>query len=281
MPESRPTVVDMPKHGSSLHPRHRAGAAAKGKGAATRTAKASADPVRVVLDAARDRSVYWLTDPSDPKSTAAVRRAASTDPRLTVIDLDAALAAHPQWRDQQGLTALGRAGVTQIVGRTLGRDEASAHEPSTGACADGLGGYSTVPVADCGFAVSPPNRRSCADAIRWALAAADGPAIWERKCLHFVARAYGWDASGTKSASIFWATADERHTDGDPPAGALVFWATGNPDGHVALSLGRGLVASNDIGGAGTVATVPLAAITDRWHATYLGWTPPTFRHGI
>jgi hypothetical protein len=139
-----------------------------------------------------------------------------------------------------------------------------------------------MPVADCAFRIARPNPRACQNAIRWALAQSDGPPIWHRRCLHLVARAYGWDASGTPDAATFWSTAPERHAgDPNPPAGALVFWATGHPEGHVALSAGNGVVISNDIGGAGTVTAVALTDLTARWHARYLGWTPPLFAHGL
>lgn len=239
------------------------------------------DPVDELLRAAGDRSIYWLTSPVDTELNSSLRHAASTHPRLTIVDLAVAVAAHRSWLDADTLSDAGRAGALDLLGRTLGTDGPSARLETAGdPCADGVGGYSAVALPDCGFTNARANPRSCTNAIRWALAATDGPAVWHRKCLHFVARAYGWSASGIRSAAAFWAQADERHLDSDPPAGALVFWSTGSPDGHVALSLGRGLVGSNDIDGAGTIAAVPLTAITTRWHATYLGWTPPSFHHG-
>jgi hypothetical protein len=59
-----------------------------------------------------------------------------------------------------------------------------------------------------------------------------------------------------------------------------VFWATGTPDGHVALSAGDRMVVSNDINGPGTVAAVDIEELTVRWGAQYLGWAPPDFPHG-
>jgi hypothetical protein len=248
--------------------------------------KRAGDPVGAlvadVLRTSGDRTVYWFTSPGDATLNAALGRVAAGHPRLQVVDLAAALGAHPAWLGAGALSDTGRTATMALVNDALGIDDASVLPgPDDDACADGFGGYSATHVPDCGFSLARGNPRSCANAIRWALAATDGPAVWRRKCLHFVARAYGWSASGIPSAAAYWSRADERHLDIDPPAGALVFWSTGSPDGHVALSLGRGLVASNDIGGAGTIAAVPLTTITERWHATYLGWSPPAFDHGI
>jgi hypothetical protein len=73
---------------------------------------------------------------------------------------------------------------------------------------------------------------------------------------------------------------DPHPGDANPPAGSLAFWDTGQADGHVALSLGGGLVVSNDVAGRGTIAVLPLAELTRRWSARYLGWAPPFFPHG-
>lgn len=66
----------------------------------------------------------------------------------------------------------------------------------------------------------------------------------------------------------------ERHAFYTPPAGVPVFWSGGSTGaGHVALSLGGGLVRSGDIDGSGTVATVPIGKVHSKWGETYLGWT--------
>lgn len=175
------------------------------------------------------------------------------------------------------MSTTGRAAVADLVVTAIGGDETTATITGPG-CDDGLGGYGRIPVADCGFALPTANPRGCQDAIRWALAQADGPPIWYRRCLNFVAQAYGHRASGIRDATTYWATATEKYAGRpDPPAGALVFWATGHPEGHVALSAGHGLVISNDVGGAGTIALTPLAGFARQWGATYLGWTPPLF----
>jgi hypothetical protein len=191
-------------------------------------------------------------------------------------------AAHPDWADNSVLNATGLAGLRSYLAQSIGLDATPTPPEEGPGCADGFDGYGSVPVPDCGFQVPRGNPRSCQNAIRWALAQSDGPAVWHRKCLHFVAEAYGWTASGIPNAAAFWADAPNKHpNDPNPPAGALVFWSTTGPDGHVAISAGGGMVVSNDIAGAGTVATVPLTQITTEWHAAYLGWAQPFFPHGL
>lgn len=166
------------------------------------------------------------------------------------------------------------------VGAPAPLDGATA--PATPGCDDEYAGYSSVPVADCEFLLPRQNPRTCQNAVRWALAQVDGPAVWRRRCLNFVAQTYGYDHSGVENAALFWATVPVRHPpEAAPPAGALVFWDTGKPEGHVALSAGDGIVVSNDIQGPGTIAAVRLSDLTSRWNARYLGWSPPFFAHGI
>lgn len=125
------------------------------------------------------------------------------------------------------------------------------------------------------------NPRAPAGAIAWALAQAGGPEIWYRRCLNFVARAYGWSTAGTQYAIDHYRAAMPgglRH-DGDrnPPPGALLFWDTGKRAGHVALSVGAGMVATNDIDSPGRISVIPAELIEARWNARYLGWAPPYF----
>jgi cell wall-associated NlpC family hydrolase len=71
-----------------------------------------------------------------------------------------------------------------------------------------------------------------------------------------------------------------HHDDPNPPAGALLFYATDDDAGHVALYLGGGQVATNDIVTDGRIDIVPLDDLTTgRWHLTYRGWAPPEFPH--
>jgi hypothetical protein len=227
------------------------------------------------------RSVYWLSDVSS--SEPATEAEAARYPNLEILDVVAQIAAHPAWGDGGRLNADGLTGVRDFIQNSIGLDGWEQPVGSTGSgCEDGFDGYGSIPVPACGFQLPRGNPRSCQDAVRWALAQTDGPTVWHRRCLHFVARAYGWAASGTSDASQFWGEAPTKHPgDPNPPAGALVFWSTAGTDGHVAISTGTGMVISNDIGGAGSVAAVPLTEIADRWHAIYLGWAPPFFARGL
>ena len=80
-----------------------------------------------------------------------------------------------------------------------------------------------------------------------------------------------WGAPGPKTVGV-----------STPPRGALVFWRSSNPAGHVALSLGNGQVISTDFDGtnylAGVLHAGPITAI-DRWGAR-LGWRAPNFHVG-
>jgi hypothetical protein len=82
-----------------------------------------------------------------------------------------------------------------------------------------------------------------------------------------------WNAAGPRTAGY-----------AAPPRGALVFWRTGNPAGHVALSLGDGVVVSTDYDSrthryrVGRLSAGPIGDI-DRW-GPRLGWRAPNFRAG-
>lgn len=129
------------------------------------------------------------------------------------------------------------------------------------------------------------NPRSVAEAIEWAKREAKSPSkSWERLCLSFVAHAYGWSASGVPYAIDHFSavpTSMQHRGDRNPPPGSLVFWKTSGRAGHVALYLGDGMVASNDIREKGKISIVPMDEIDRRWGATYVGWTPPYFPKGV
>ncbi|NHC46736.1 SGNH/GDSL hydrolase family protein [Motilibacter aurantiacus] len=232
-----------------------------------------------------NRTVYWVTPPRSTRAATALRALANADDRLQLIDVAAFAVANAGWLGPHGgLTEAGVKGVGKLVRNALAENEEDDPVNAGGAgCADGLGGYSGVPVADCTFTLPRGNPRTCQQAIQWALAQQDGPAQWYRRCLNFVAHAYGWSYSGAPAphhARTFWQVSDHKHPgDLNPPAGALVFW-NGGSAGHVALSAGNGMVISNDVRGAGTIALVPMSAITDGWNSPYLGWTDPYFPNG-
>jgi hypothetical protein len=128
-----------------------------------------------------------------------------------------------------------------------------------------------------------PNPRTPASAVRWARSMA-GDYGWLNLCLNFTAQAYGWDHSGTRYAIDHWLftpNSMRHHRVRNAPAGALMFWDTGMRAGHVAISLGNGYVASNDIITPGRISIVPASTIDARWNARYLGWTAPYFPDGV
>ncbi|MGW2456751.1 peptidase M23 [Streptomyces sp. NPDC001704] len=128
------------------------------------------------------------------------------------------------------------------------------------------------------------NPRSAQDAIAWAeKEAKTGGKDWYRACLAFVARTYGWSFSGTTFAIDHYRQmpASMKHDkDRNPPPGALMFWETGGRAGHVALYLGGGKIASNDILRPGYIDVVPATDIESKWGSTYVGWAPPYFPNG-
>lgn len=104
-------------------------------------------------------------------------------------------------------------------------------------------------------------------------------------CARLAANIWGLPRAGYFSAAEQWrqmaATGNTHPDDRQPPTGALVFWDTGGPYGHVAVYVGGGRIVSNDIGdevsGEGGVYLVPFGLIESKWGATYLGWAPPIY----
>lgn len=128
------------------------------------------------------------------------------------------------------------------------------------------------------------NPRSPQQAIEWAKqAAANGDTQWYRRCLAFVAQAYGLPASGTNYAIDAYTrlpNAAKHPGDMNPAVGSLVFWNTGSRAGHVALYAGNGMIYSNDISGKGKIGYVPMSDISNKWGAKYVGWANPSFAAG-
>jgi hypothetical protein len=125
------------------------------------------------------------------------------------------------------------------------------------------------------------NRRTPAQAVAYmrTMAATSTP-IRPNMCLHYVGVAYGYPTTADNWAIHQWnnAPAKYRHPgDRNPPAGALLFWDVrpGHP-GHVAISLGGGIVASTDVPN-GRIGIRPLSYFNG--YGTYKGWTDPYFRN--
>ncbi|MET9365799.1 peptidase M23 [Streptomyces sp. NPDC006632] len=134
-----------------------------------------------------------------------------------------------------------------------------------------------------GWPAEVKNPRSTADAMAWARREADsGSKGWYRKCLAFVAEAYGWNFSGTTYAidHFYEAPMSMRHHDRNPAPGALMYWRTSSRAGHVAIYLGNGQIASNDIREPGRISIVPATDIESKWGSVYEGWAPPYFPKG-
>ena len=117
-------------------------------------------------------------------------------------------------------------------------------------------------------------------AVAWAAAEhRTGSPEWVNKCERFAAgRAWGYFGSGWASAIAHWhgLPAGMRHT-GAPataPRGSVGYFAVGRY-GHAVLMDGDGWCWSTDIRRRGRVDRVPVAEITKRWGARWLGWTQP------
>lgn len=117
------------------------------------------------------------------------------------------------------------------------------------------------------------------DAVSWALAQTQGEKTWPGLCDRFVANVYGQAHSGYDTALVHWAQTPQEHKGtGRPPVGALVYFKTGKPAGHVAVVTGY-----DDAGNAEIVTThvnggkptkMPLSASG----LDYIGWATPYFQ---
>ncbi|WP_424892927.1 peptidase M23 [Streptomyces sp. XH2] len=129
------------------------------------------------------------------------------------------------------------------------------------------------------------NPRDTAGAIAYAKQQAESHnGEWYQRCLAFTAIAYGRGSSGTNYAIDHYTDVmpqNMRHDkDRNPPPGALMFWDTHHRAGHVAIYVGDGKVASNDIVTPGEISIVPATDIESKWGAEYLGWSPPYYPNG-
>ncbi|MEV5576401.1 hypothetical protein AB0L06_40765 [Spirillospora sp. NPDC052269] len=124
--------------------------------------------------------------------------------------------------------------------------------------------------------------RSCAGALEWAQNhITSSNAGYYNQCDHVMGLAYGWEHSGSETAMVHWRQIPGQYKhagDDQPPAGALVFFSTSKPAGHVAMSTGGDGVISTDIGGRGSLTRSTIGQITGKWNAHYLGWANPWFK---
>jgi hypothetical protein len=123
--------------------------------------------------------------------------------------------------------------------------------------------------------------RSADGSSSWAVKSTRGSQTWSNLCDRYVANAYGQAHSGYETALHHWAATptNMRHEgDDQPPVGALVFWETGKPAGHVAIVTGydrkgNALITTTHTNG-GKPTTMKLSAAG----MTYKGWAVPYFQ---
>lgn len=164
---------------------------------------------------------------------------------------------------------------------TSANSECGVNQPGTPGSA-GPGGSAGGKFSDGKQSWDLNNPRSVKDAIAWAKANAGSHSTktWYRRCLAYTAIVYGWNVSGVTYAIDHYTVVPKsmRHDkDRHPPAGALMYWETGGRAGHIAVYLGDGKVASNDILRPGYIDIVDAELFETKWGATYVGWTPPVF----
>ncbi len=115
-----------------------------------------------------------------------------------------------------------------------------------------------------------------ASAVQWALGHV-GSSGWLDKCLAFVNAAWGHKVNwlGLPRAIDAWNAAPEKHSDTNPPAGAALFYNTGNPAGHVDLAVGQNSIVSTDLPTRDLLGQVDFNRPMSQWGAKYLGWAIP------
>ncbi|MEU8779675.1 hypothetical protein [Streptomyces sp. NPDC048606] len=155
--------------------------------------------------------------------------------------------AHPELYDRhegaaREIAQLGTIDLNRVGTNPNPRDAGSTPD-RPGRCADPTPGAPGDAFHDgmAGWPASVRNPRSTEGAIAWARREAEtGGADWFRWCLAFVARTYGWGHSGVEFAIDHYRgmPPEMKHDrDRNPPAGALMYWDTGQRAGHVAIYL--------------------------------------------
>lgn len=145
---------------------------------------------------------------------------------------------------------------------------------------DGGGGAEFTSTCSVDKNLPRKNPHTCSQAIATAKAMTKQSCVWFELCLGFTARAYGWHGSGIYSAYEQYQLLDslgDIHTDRNPPPGALVFWKGSGIYGHIAIAVGGGKIASNDIVRNGCIDIVDWDTPETQWGQRYLGWAPPYY----
>ena len=175
--------------------------------------------------------------------------------------------------------------AVQVVASVTGQSPAMAAGSVAPGCTDDTIDAAWSSGADCDFGnISAP--RTCAQALNEAARISRDSACsnevrggtWRRRCLEFVARAYGYASSGTPTAKAQYRLMKSKgliSTSKDIPAGALVFFNSSDPAGHVAIYAGNGQAFSNDYIRPGCIDLTPMTQLGDG--GQFLGWSPPDF----
>jgi hypothetical protein len=102
---------------------------------------------------------------------------------------------------------------------------------------------------------------------------------WYNRCLAFVEEVYGVSRQyGT--ALAFYDVIDSRYKHSAetlPKNGALLFFETNNPAGHVAIAINQEIVLSTDIPNRDKVGFTNLQTLQEDYKFKYLGWADPNF----
>ncbi len=128
-----------------------------------------------------------------------------------------------------------------------------------------------------GAAPNASDGAGAASAVNWALGHVDTTG-WLDRCLAFVNAAWGHKVGwlGLPRAIDSWNAAPGRHPgDTNPPAGAALFYTTGNPAGHVDLAVGQNSIVSTDLPTRDKLGQVDFNRPMSQWGAKYLGWAIP------
>lgn len=218
----------------------------------------------------------------------------SYQPNLAPIVAMRAHGMNPNWADVNAPSSHGSRSIdyvwaepppaSQITGGQNGSDHrwiAVTYLSTAGTNGTDGGGAAFIGTCAVDKGLPKHNPSSCAQAIAKARAMTKQSCVWEQLCLGFTARAYGWGGSGEYSAYTHWQNLDRlgytHRGDRNPPPGALVFWKGSGQYGHIALAVGGGKIASNDIARKGCINIVDFTAPETQWGQHYLGWAPPYY----
>jgi len=127
--------------------------------------------------------------------------------------------------------------------------------------------------------------RTEADAAAWWAETHLGIDMYKGWCLAFGMNAWRWGAgrTGVKSADsalLNWQriASSNKSTSTTPPRGALVYWSTGKPDGHVAIAANTANVVTSWVGGTDSkIAWRSISSISSTSGWKYLGWAWPYY----